>query len=669
MSKKILLIATSCILMFSFSKSVSAQIGTTLFSLPDSVCADHEFMPEVIGTFENYNWTFCPPDFSVPPAGANTGNIPTVNNASSISLAKDKGMAYSFILNQNGSLLKYTYENGFDADATETTPIATLPNAKAMYAVQSNGKWHVFVTENNVNGFRLTRYDFTNGLKSSPTEVDLGSIGDSITTTKELYIVQDGQNWKGFAFSQNDQFLRLDFGIDLLSTPTINNFGNINNQFSGANSITGIVEMNNWHLFVTNKTSQDIIHLTFGNTLENTPFAINLGTMGGRLKIPTGLAIAKTCDAYYGFVTNQGTSGLVLLKWENVSIAAPPVPVNYGNIAGFDQPISLSGLMEDSGTVHLFAGNTASNLSKMQFASCTVSSIPSSDMPNPTVAYSQPGLYTIFLTVNQGLPNEMNDCHQILVVPHPAITVSNDTLICQGDTLNLSILTYGADSLRWTPNYNIDTLGGPFVKVWPQHTERYIATAYYAPYCIVKTKIDVAVSEIRSDAGPDRTISDGSETILGGANTTRGNQYTYLWTPNVGITGSTGDPVTKAIPPSNLTYYLTVSNTDGCEVIDSVLVRTPCDKINLPNAFTPESSYTNSNTFGIANLQFAKVNYFKIFDRWGKEVFSTIDPNMKWDGRFQGKRVPMGVYVWEVDANCANTQERLRQSGTVTLIR
>lgn len=670
MSKKLLLIASTCLLFGAIGFQSQAQNKPNLFSLPDTVCADHEFSPfNVISNQESYNWTLCPPNMASVSEGSNTGPLPIVGTPEYVVMARENEKSYSFFLNQNGVLYLLTYEDGYENAATETTPLATINGAKGMYAVQQNNKWHLFVTKNGNAGFELTRFDFTNGLQFPPAQQDLGAIGNNVNQVKRLYIAQEEQNWYGFTFSQNDELIRLNFGTNLLGTPSIDNLGNINNQFSGVSDITGIYELGNWHVFVTNSVSQTVNRISFGNSLSNTPFVINLGNMGGRLKVPSGITISTACDAYYGYVTNKGSASMVLLKWEDLSIASNPIPENMGNVASFQQPTSLSNIAEENGTVFLFSGNANGSISKILFKSCTNANVASSTLSHPIISYNQPGNYPLYLTVNRGLANEMTDCKYITITPHAPVTVSNDTMICQYDTLDLTILTYGADSFSWSPNYNISSLSSTNVKVWPTNTQQYIATAYFAPNCIVKSKINVTVSEIRSDAGPDRVISDGSTTILGGANTTLGSQYTYLWHPNIGFVGSTGTPVTSVLPPYNLTYYLTVTNTDGCVSTDSVLVQTPCDKINLPNAFIPSSSNTNANTFGVSNLQLAKVNYFKIFDRWGKEVFSTNDPNVKWDGKVDGKMANMGVYIWEIDANCANTGERFRQSGSVTLIK
>jgi len=671
MSKKILLIASSCFLFFSFSKGVSAQTDNDYFKLPDTVCADHEITPlDVVEGASNYNWSFCPPDLYAAPNGFNSGIMASVNKPNAVVMAQDEGANYAFTLNSDGGLIRFKFENGYSGDATQTSPIGYFANSNGLYAVKTD-VWKVFVLVNAPTGFKLVRYDFPNGLKAAPVENDLGTISSAIPLAKKLYLAQDGDQWYGFSFTDDDELLRLTFGTDINSTPAVENLGNINNQFSGASGFAAIVELGNWHILVPNETASNLVRISFGNSLANTPFIVDLGDMTGRIKAPVGIAITRGCDAYYAYVLNKGTASLVALKWDNQSIANPPTAVNHGNVAGYVQPISLSGIVEDSGALFMFSGNNDQTLSKMKFEPCTTASITSSNLQYPVFSYSEPGIHTAYLTINQGLPNVGTDCERIFISAHPSITISNDTLICQGDTLDLSILSFGADSFRWAPDYRINTLEGQFVKVWPEFSTEYTATAYYAPNCIVKSPVEVKVSNIQADAGADRTLSDGSATILGGPKTTLGDQYTYLWTPDIGFAGvgSTGDPITKAIPPYNLTYYLTVTNTDGCRVMDSVIVRTPCDRVNLPNAFSPESSSPASNTFGISNLQFAKINYFRIFDRWGKEVFSTIDPNVRWDGKVDGKRAPMGAYVWEIDANCANTQERFRQSGSVTLIR
>jgi len=650
---------------------VSAQTDPNLFKLPDTVCNGHEIVPfNIIQTAQNYFWTFCPPNLSTEPLGNNIGPVTSVNASRGFIVAEDDSFNYTFHINTAAGVVRMKYADGLSGLPSMITGLSNMPNPGGLY-LANDGLWHLFVVSGTDSGnSRLTRLDFNeHGLKSMPVEVNLGNLGGGLNGPRQLYIARQGNEWYGFTFNKNDELLRLYFGADLKSTPTLANLGNIDGHFSGVSAITGIIEIDNWHLFITNRNTHTVNRISFGNSLSNTPFVVNLGNFNNRINAPVGIAVTKDCNSYYAFVLNYGTGSFVTLNWNDQSIANQPVATNHGNIAGFQQARNMTGIARDNGAIYLLATNEDNSVSKVIFPSCTNATPAYSDLRlPPSFRIDEPGIYTVFLTIDEGLPTVRTDCEQVVVYAHPPLTVSNDTLICQGDSIRLSALSFGADSFKWTPGYNIDTTVGQFVDIRPEITTTYTVTTYYDYNCIVKTPVVVTVSKIMADAGPDRIIADGSTSIVGGPGTTLGSQYTYEWLPDIGFAGPRNVPVTNVRPPYDITYYLNITNTDGCKAIDSVQVTVPCNDINLPNAFKPASAY-GTGRFGLLNQQLVKINYFKIYDRWGKEVFTTTDPNGKWDGNVDGKPAPMGVYVWEVDANCANTQQRFRRSGTVTLIR
>jgi gliding motility-associated-like protein len=63
----------------------------------------------------------------------------------------------------------------------------------------------------------------------------------------------------------------------------------------------------------------------------------------------------------------------------------------------------------------------------------------------------------------------------------------------------------------------------------------------------------------------------------------------------------------------------------------------------------------------------------KIFDRWGKEVYVTSDPEINWDGRDKNTHLPCsdGVYYYVCEvyviALCGNQKMILK--GAVTILR
>lgn len=90
--------------------------------------------------------------------------------------------------------------------------------------------------------------------------------------------------------------------------------------------------------------------------------------------------------------------------------------------------------------------------------------------------------------------------------------------------------------------------------------------------------------------------------------------------------------------------------------------------IYTPNTFTPDGDGVN-DSFGPSVMGVTGFR-FRIFDRWGRPLFETTDPAVRWDGSFPGgERVPEGVYVWELTAEDPHHPETFERRGHVTLLR
>lgn len=104
------------------------------------------------------------------------------------------------------------------------------------------------------------------------------------------------------------------------------------------------------------------------------------------------------------------------------------------------------------------------------------------------------------------------------------------------------------------------------------------------------------------------------------------------------------------------------------ESISNLNCITQLAKVVLPNAFRPLSSIAANRTFGAKNRFLDPQGYsFIIFDRWGKVVFETSDPNLEWDGYLGSNLAPMGVYTYFLRyQSVGGLPEEVR--GTFTLI-
>ncbi|HYH16824.1 MAG TPA: gliding motility-associated C-terminal domain-containing protein [Flavisolibacter sp.] len=142
----------------------------------------------------------------------------------------------------------------------------------------------------------------------------------------------------------------------------------------------------------------------------------------------------------------------------------------------------------------------------------------------------------------------------------------------------------------------------------------------------------------------------------------------YQWSPPEYLNDPTlPNPIARL--KGDQVFTLTVANAEGCETQDQISVKVkvlPVSAIYVPNAFTPNKD-GNNDYLKVFPVE-VKLNSFQLFNRWGKLMFSTSDPDFMWDGSINSKEQPTGVYVWIVKG--INTKgEEIIEKGTVLLIR
>ncbi len=92
------------------------------------------------------------------------------------------------------------------------------------------------------------------------------------------------------------------------------------------------------------------------------------------------------------------------------------------------------------------------------------------------------------------------------------------------------------------------------------------------------------------------------------------------------------------------------------------------DTLYIPNAFYPNSDYEDNKIFKPVCVFIDADNYeFKIYNRWGNEVFSTTNINEGWDGTYNGNMSPLGVYTYSIRYNVNENSSKIRR-GTVVLL-
>lgn len=140
---------------------------------------------------------------------------------------------------------------------------------------------------------------------------------------------------------------------------------------------------------------------------------------------------------------------------------------------------------------------------------------------------------------------------------------------------------------------------------------------------------------------------------------------TYLWD-----TGETTSSILDTIL-QNTTYTVTITDENGCTDVQSIsvpVILPNCDEsdVFLPNAFTPNGD--NINDIFIVRSNFVKTMELVVFNRWGEEIFKTIDVNTGWDGTYKGEKLAPDVYAYCLLATCSNG-ENYKKLGNVTLLK
>jgi gliding motility-associated-like protein len=68
----------------------------------------------------------------------------------------------------------------------------------------------------------------------------------------------------------------------------------------------------------------------------------------------------------------------------------------------------------------------------------------------------------------------------------------------------------------------------------------------------------------------------------------------------------------------------------------------------ITNTFSPNRDQFN-DTWGVPGLRFYEGVRTSVYDRGGSRLFYTENPDVRWDGTYDGKEMPVGTYFWIIE--------------------
>lgn len=108
-------------------------------------------------------------------------------------------------------------------------------------------------------------------------------------------------------------------------------------------------------------------------------------------------------------------------------------------------------------------------------------------------------------------------------------------------------------------------------------------------------------------------------------------------------------------------------NDAGCsDTICQNITVTVNDIVDVPNAFSPNGDGRNDKIF-VRGFGIAKMTW-RIYNRWGVEVYTSVNINEGWDGTYKGRLQPQDVYHYTLQIEFANG-DKTSKKGDITLLR
>jgi gliding motility-associated-like protein len=262
------------------------------------------------------------------------------------------------------------------------------------------------------------------------------------------------------------------------------------------------------------------------------------------------------------------------------------------------------------------------------------------------------GNYTLAYSDSRGCRGTQT----LSIVPTITIDVNagSDVRFCQSGIVDLngSATTNTAVTYQWflLPNSGTPISSNPTVSVLPPvGTSSYVLVAISSnSLCFDRDTVLVqALPPPPIDAGPSQTISILATAILGG-NPTAPTAVSLSWTPAATLSGS-NIPNPLASNTINTVYTLTIVDADGCIASDTVRINI-IPEIKIPNGISPNGDGKN-DTWIIDNIQQFPDCLVEVYNRWGELLFTSTGYTKPWDGKYNGKDLPVGTYYYVINLN------------------
>lgn len=369
----------------------------------------------------------------------------------------------------------------------------------------------------------------------------------------------------------------------------------------------------------------------------------------------SSISIAPNTSGTYSIVVNDVCIGTE--AFDTVFVQVPvytplvlaPIP-NVTEICPFIQHVFTASVSGGTG-IYTYSWRNAAGALLSSTSSLTVT-------PETTSSY--------FLTVSDNCGATISDTILYTITAPPLVVTVNPPIeICPGDSAMVyATASGGVGNYTYLWSHNGATTTATWVR--PYTTGFYevkvsdgcntFTISGFAPVTVVRPRADFNI--LSQTLTEDLPISFQNTSV---------NAVEYQWLFSDG--GSSAEMHANHTFDTAGVYYITLIAEDakGCKdtITKQIIIKEEL-YIYIPNTFIPDGDRYNNFFLG----SFVGVAWIKleVFNRWGQSVYYTEDMNFRWDGKYKGKKVQDGTYIWKLIYKPNREIEQL-MTGHVNVLR
>ena len=275
-------------------------------------------------------------------------------------------------------------------------------------------------------------------------------------------------------------------------------------------------------------------------------------TPANTLSAPT----ASTTKAYPGDNTNYAVS----VQWGNHCVATANTTIAVKKLAVPNAGPDTAFCKNGTGVMLNATGGD-------NYVWRPTNGVSNPNIANPVVTPIATTSYIVSSGIT-GCPKRREDTVTVIARELPVISITNDTLICSIDTLQLSSSAAGAAQFLWSPNYRMSNQNIASPQVSPQNSTKYFLKITDAYQCVNNDSVFVNVKQFVSiNAGNDTTICETDAIQLKPIS----DALHYKWMPATSLNNdSIRNPIAN---PLTTTTYQVIGNIGKCQSNDNITIK------------------------------------------------------------------------------------------------